>query len=86
MTWYSPLMPLPPWMSRASRAMARALPQLLRFIRLMASGTQAPWSMSRPRARAPSNPRAISVCMSASFFWTSWRAARGLPNTLRLET
>ena len=39
-------------------------------------------SGGRPAGEACS-PSAISVCMSASFFWTSWVAASGRPNCLR---
>src|ERR1700688_714387 len=83
MTWNSSEMPLPPCMSRARRAISSALPQLLRFIREIAGGAARPASMSRPSRSAPASPSAISVCMSASFFWISWLAASGRPNCLR---
>ena len=47
------------------------------------SGAALPSSFIRPRRRQPCRPSAISVCMSASFFWISWFAASGRPNCLR---
>ena len=43
-------------------------------------GGGGPLAFMRPRRRQPCSPRAISVCVSASFFWMSWFAARGRPN------
>mmetsp|Transcript_31908 Transcript_31908/g.92696 ORF Transcript_31908/g.92696 Transcript_31908/m.92696 type:complete len:264 (-) Transcript_31908:397-1188(-) len=83
MMWYSSLMPLPPSMSLAVRAMSRALPQEFRFTREIISGACWPWSMSRPTWRLPWRPREISVAMSANFFWMSWFDARGAPNCCR---
>src|SRR6185295_9569809 len=80
MMWNSSEMPLPPCMSRASRAMSSALPQLLRFINDTDGGAAVPASIMRPRRSAPLSPMAISVCMSASFFCTSWFAASGRLN------
>ena len=45
-----------------------------------------PSSFMRPRRRQPCRPSAISVSMSASFFWISWLAASGRPNCLRSST
>jgi hypothetical protein len=61
----------------------QALPQLLRFMIEIISGVALPWSIKRPTRSAPCSPSAISVCMSASFFWYSWVPAKGLPNCLR---
>src|SRR6516165_5211372 len=76
-------MPLPPWMSRAIRAISSALPQLLRLSSDTAGGAARPCSNSRPSRSAACRPSVISVCMSASFFWMSWLAASGRPNCLR---
>ena len=76
-------MPLPPCMSRATRAMSSALPQALRFAIDTISGVARPSSMSRPMRSVICSESVISVCMSASFFWMSWLAASGLPNCLR---
>ena len=67
----------------AVRAMSSALPQELRLMRLIVSGASRPASNSRPALRHACRPIAISVCMSASFFWTSWVAASGRLNILR---
>ena len=48
MTWYSSEMPLPPCMSRASRAISSALPQLLRLSSEIAGGAALPSSSRRP--------------------------------------
>ena len=79
----SSLMPLPPSMSRAVRAISSDLPQLLRFMIEVISTAAVPSSFMRPSRRQPCRPSVISVCMSASFFCTSWLAASGLPNCLR---
>mmetsp|Transcript_526 Transcript_526/g.1579 ORF Transcript_526/g.1579 Transcript_526/m.1579 type:complete len:264 (+) Transcript_526:1980-2771(+) len=83
MTWYSSEMPLPPSMSRATRAMLSALPQLLRLIMEIISGAALRASLRRPTCRAACRPRVISVDMSASLSCTIWFLARGLPNCLR---
>src|SRR5262249_54499942 len=70
-TWNSSEMPLPPCMSRASRAISSALPQLLRLSIEPGGGAALPASIMRPSRSAPASPSAISVCMSASFFWIS---------------
>ncbi len=69
-TLNSSTMPLPPCMSRATRAISSALPQELRLRIDVISGAAMP-SFMRPRRRHPCSPSAISVCMSASFFCTS---------------
>ena len=51
--------------------MSSALPQLLRFISEIDGGAALPASSMRPSRSAPCKPSAISVCMSASFFWIS---------------
>src|ERR1051325_8447434 len=79
-------MPLPPSMSRATRAMSSDLPQELRFMMEVISTAAVPSSFMRPRRRQPCRPSVISVCMSASFFWMSWLAASGRPNCLRSST
>jgi hypothetical protein len=56
-TWNSSLMPLPPCMSRAVRAMSSALPALLRLIRLMASGASLSSSINRPARRQACRPK-----------------------------
>ncbi len=61
-------MPLPPNMSRASRAMSSALPHVLRFMIEVISTAAVPSSFMRPRRSTPCRPSVISVCMSASFF------------------
>ena len=86
MTPNSSEMPLPPSMSRALRAMSSALPHEFRFRIEVTSGAAVPSSFMRPRRRHPCRPSVISVCMSASFFCTSWLAASGLPNCLRSST
>merc|ERR1712117_95884 len=63
-----------------SRAIAKALPQLFLFSREIISGTILPSSLRRPSWRQEWRPRVISVTASASFFWISWFAAKGLPN------
>ena len=70
MTWYSSVMPLPPWMSRAALAMSSALPQLLRLSMVMAGGEAVP-DRSGVTGGARLRPSAISVSMSASFFCTN---------------
>lgn len=65
---------------RQTRATSRALPQLLRLTRETISGTICPASISRPTRSDACSPRAISVCMSASFFCTSWLLPNGAPN------
>ena len=82
-TWYSSTIPLPPCMSRDTRAMSSALPQLLRLTRLIISGATLPSSNSRPTRKEALRPSAISVCMSASFFWMSCVLASGRPNIFR---
>ena len=86
MTWYSSAMPLAPCMSRATRAMSSALPAELRLSIDTASCAAVPSSNRRPRRRHAASPTAISVCMSASFFCTSWLAASGRPNCRRSST
>ena len=85
-TPYSALMPLPPIMSRAMRAMSRALPQLLRLRMEVRSTDAVPSSFMRPKRRQPCRPKLISVSISASFFWISWLAAKGRPNCWRSIT
>ena len=70
-------------MSRATRAMSSALPQLLRLTSEIISGAALPSSISRPTRKAPWSPSAISVCMSASFFWMSCVWASGRPKAWR---
>ena len=70
-TPYSSLMPLPPSMSRATRAMSSAFPHELRLTIDVISVAAVPSSFIRPRRRHPCSPSAISVCMSASFFCTN---------------
>uniref|UniRef100_A0A6B0V2E0 Putative secreted protein n=1 Tax=Ixodes ricinus TaxID=34613 RepID=A0A6B0V2E0_IXORI len=83
MTWYSSLMPLPPSMSLAARAMSKDLPHELRFNSDTISGHTFPSSMRRPTRRQPWRPREISVSMSANFFWISWFLASGDLNWIR---
>ena len=52
-TWYSSWMPLPPCMSRAMRAISRALPQLLRLTSDIISGAARPSSNRRPTEGSP---------------------------------
>ena len=51
--------------------MSSALPQLLRLMSEIISGAMRPSSISRPTRSEAWKPSAISVCMSASFFWTN---------------
>ena len=62
------------------------MPQELRFASEMASGIILPSSIRRPSRRQVCRPIVISVCMSASFFWTSWRDDSGRPNSMRSPT
>ena len=73
-------------MSRAMRAMSKALPQELRLRMDVISTAAVPSSFIRPKRMQPCRPIAISVCISASFFWMSWLAAKGRPNCLRSNT
>src|SRR4029077_19567158 len=57
MTWNSSEMPLPPWMSRAKRAMSSALPQLFRLRSDTAPGAARPSS----NGRRPRRGRAASL-------------------------
>lgn len=50
------------------RAISRALPQLLRLTIEIISGAIRPSSNKRPTRSDAWRPRAISVCISASFF------------------
>ncbi|MNN60921.1 hypothetical protein D3C81_1761320 [compost metagenome] len=58
-------------MSRAMRAISKALPQELRFMIDVISTAAVPSSFMRPNRRQPCSAKVISVCMSASFFWIS---------------
>ncbi len=70
-TWYSSETPLAPCMSRQSRAMSSALPVELRFTREIISGVTRFSSRRRLMRRHDCRPKAISVCISTSFFWIS---------------
>src|SRR6476660_6922127 len=64
-------------MSRDTRAISSALPQLLRLTIEIISGANLPSSIRRPTRNEACMPSAISVSMSASFFCTSWVAGSG---------
>ena len=70
-------------MSRAIRAISRALPQELRLTSEIISGATRSSSISLPTRSTDCSPIVISVCMSASFFWISWFCASGRPNCWR---
>jgi hypothetical protein len=73
-------------MSRAVRAMSKDFMTLLRLRSEMVVGDNIPASFCRLACTTALYPSAISVHMSASFFWTSWLRAKGAPNILRSRT
>ena len=85
-TWYSSLMPFPPIIYLASLAIWIAFMQLFLFIIEIISTANSPFSLSLETWCIPSNPREISTCMSANFFWISWKEAKGTPNCFLSST
>ncbi len=83
-TGYSVVMPLPPCISRASRAPSSATRTLLRLAMLTCANVISPASLSWPRRRAISSPSECCVASVVSFCCTSWRAAIGRPNVSRV--
>ena len=55
----------------------------LRFASETCAGRIVPRSLSRPRCQARSCALVISVSMSASLAWVSWKAPIGRPNWIR---
>ena len=78
------VMPSPPRMVRASRAIASASRTLFSLPTLICVGVSRPASLSRPRCSASSIPFSYSTSMFASFSWMSWVAPIGRPNTSRV--
>jgi len=72
-------------MSLASRAILIALMQLFLYIRDIISGANFPWSLSLATWYAAPSPREISVCQSANFYCTNWKADKGTPNCFLSE-
>ena len=56
------------------------LPQEFLLIIEIISGAKSPSSIFLPTCTQPKSPKEISVCMSANFFWMSWKPAKGDPN------
>ncbi len=73
-------------MKRNNCGKALDIARLARDMMEVISTAALPSSLRRPRRRLPCRPSAISVCMSASFFWMSWLAASGRPNCWRSST
>ena len=82
-TGYSVVMPLPPSISRASRAPCRATRTLLRLATETCPKVILPLSLSAPSCTASSRPVEWSVTIRTSFSCTSWREAIGLPKVVR---
>ena len=83
MIGYSLVMPMPPWICRASRAMVKAMLTLFLFAIETWAGVIFPEFASVPKRQAKSCAFVISVIISANFFWVSWNCPIGLPNWIR---
>jgi len=70
--WYSSVTPFAPRMSRASRAMSRAIETQLRLASEIWPGVSFSASLSRPSRQHSSCALVISETISTSFCWTSW--------------
>lgn len=77
---HSSLQAFPPKMSSSTLEWCNASPQLFLFIIETISDDHSPLSLSLPSWREPRRPRVTAVEASASFFWTSWKDARGRLN------
>mmetsp|Transcript_25484 Transcript_25484/g.64213 ORF Transcript_25484/g.64213 Transcript_25484/m.64213 type:complete len:275 (-) Transcript_25484:871-1695(-) len=80
---YSSTIPFPPSMSRHSRAMWMAFVQLFLFAMLIMFECSFPSSFILVNRATSCRPSTMSVQASASFFCTSWFAARGRLNISR---
>jgi hypothetical protein len=83
MMGYSLVMPMPPRIWRASRATVKARCTLLRLAMLICAVVARPSLRSTPKRQVSNCALVISVIISASFFWVSWKPAMGLPNWMR---
>ncbi len=79
-TWYYSAIPFAPIIYLASLAIWIAFMQLFLFIMDICSTDNRPFSFSRETWWIPSSPNDISTSISASFFWTNWKDAKGTPN------